>query len=727
MSKKLNLRNLLALIAIPPIVLLAFIAAYGATVTFLGTPSIDEIKTGVQVLSLVAVAGMLLSVGMVIVVGRRVLEPIKEVSEAAKELADVRLPLLIESLSNPGVSMPDFEPLAVSGETELAQLGDALNSLQNRAVTVANEQQRVVKEGISELVVNLARRNQSLLDRQIENIDNLESTEEDPDRLENLFRLDHLATRMRRNAESLLVLAGAEPSRRRGGPVVLADVVRVAMSEIEDYQHVAMGEIKTAHIGPQGAVDVAHLMSELLENATQFSPPDAPVEVFGGFDVNGFYEIVVRDHGIGMSAEQIANANATIQNPPELGLALTRSLGFQVIGRLSERLGVQVALGHTEGGGTTAAVRIPGSALSSGAAANIPAAFQPAPGATGAPTPRIAPAPAAAAAPAPTTFQPAPAAFESTSNPPAFQPAPFEAESAPAGFEPSPFEAQQAPAAFQPAPFEAESAPAGFETSPFEAQQAPAAFDPSPPRQPEPQEQFWADSPSQEAYQPEPAPQVFDLPHPAPQPFDQYEAAPTTDWHEAPAPQAFQPPAPQPAPAPQHAPAPQAFQPPAPQQAPAPQPAPAPQHAPAPQAFQPPAPQPAPAPQHAPAPQAFQPPAPQRAPAPQQQPDAGWATPPAPSASAPAPSMEHAMPTGAAFDQGVDALLDDPANRTSSGLVRRDRSQNHAPVSEGRAIPSAGAATAATASNRSPEEIRNMLARYRDGLKSRPDAGHGPN
>ena len=240
MSRNVKLRTLLGAIVVPPIVLLGLIAGYGALIYLRGVPSAAEIRQDILLLSLVAIAGMILSAAMVLVIGRRVMQPITEVSEAATELAEVRLPMLIESLSTPGASAPEFAPLQIHGKTELAELGDALNMLQDRAVAVAAEQQRVVKEGISELVINLARRNQSLLDRQIDTIDELESNEENPDRLEKLFRLDHLATRMRRNAESLLVLAGAEPSRRRGGPVVLSDVVRVAMSEIEDYQHVTL-------------------------------------------------------------------------------------------------------------------------------------------------------------------------------------------------------------------------------------------------------------------------------------------------------------------------------------------------------------------------------------------------------------------------------------------------------------------------------------------------------
>ncbi len=673
MSKKPKLRTLLALVAVPPIVLLGLIAAYGASVTFVGSPTLASLKSDAQTLSLIAIAGVLLSIGMVMVVGRRILDPINEVSDAARELADVRLPKLIESLSTPGSTLPAFERLQVGGQTELAELGEALNSLQTRAVTVANEQQRVVKEGISELVINLARRNQSLLDRQIENIDNLESNEEDPDRLESLFRLDHLATRMRRNAESLLVLAGAEPSRRRGGPVALADVIRVAMSEIEDYQHVKLREIAPAHIGPQGAVDVAHLMSELLENATQFSPPDAPVEVGGRFNSKGFYEIVVADHGIGMSAEQIAAANRTIMNPPELGLALTRSLGFQVMGRLAQRLGVVVDLGQSEGGGTSARVSIPSEVLSTGAAANVPAAFKSAPGGARraeAPRPRPTPAPADTPAPA--------------------QAPPVEAAPAPApAIRPAPVVPQQ---------------PSVLENAPFAPEET--LFAPEARPEPIPENRQWPtereSTPPAEAQRPTTEPTPWDEPSPWDEPTPVQAPSPSRDEGisaddfsnllsgASPEQTPVRPSRPQ-----RDAGRDDSFgqfesEPPA---GPADRPDPA----------------------HMPQQQTRHEPAPDH-----------WSAPPVPTAASPAPSMEHAIPTGAAFEQGVDALLDDPAHRTDSGLVRRDRSQSQAPVREGREIPGASPSAPVAAPSRSPEEIRNMLSRYREGLKGHPDSAQGP-
>ena len=210
-------------------------------------------------------------------------------------------------------------------------------------VEVAEEQGALLRKGIGDIFINLARRNQTLLDRQIEFIDQLEANEEDPDQLDNLFKLDHLATRMRRNAESLLVLAGAEPPRRRGRPVALADVVRVAIGEVEDFARISLLALDDVTVGGNVAVDLAHLLSELMENATHFSPPDTTVEIVGHRSETG-YTLSVSDQGIGMSADQLAEANNQLARPPLVGLALSRSLGFIVIGRLSSRFGIAVKL-----------------------------------------------------------------------------------------------------------------------------------------------------------------------------------------------------------------------------------------------------------------------------------------------------------------------------------------------------------------------------------------------
>ena len=267
---------------------------------------------------------------------------------------------MVESMRTAGrAPAPTMTPIRVKGRDEVAQLGRAFADIQNVTVEVAEEQGNLLRRGISDIFVNLARRNQSLLDRQIDFIDQLESREENPDQLENLFRLDHLATRMRRNAESLLVLAGAEPTRRRGRPVELADVVRVAMGEIEDFSRIQLLSIDSATVAGSVAVDLAHLMSELMENATAFSPPDSDVEVVGHQSGDGSYQLTLSDRGIGMSAEQIASANQTLSEPPIIGLDLSRSLGFTVVSRLAHRLGVTVRLASSSEGGVTALVTVP--------------------------------------------------------------------------------------------------------------------------------------------------------------------------------------------------------------------------------------------------------------------------------------------------------------------------------------------------------------------------------
>ena len=177
-------------------------------------------------------------------VARSITRPLGRLTDAAYDLSNEKLPRLVEQLRSPNASVQsigaDIEAIDVRSSDEIGQLGEAFNAIQQVTVDVADEQAALLRRGISDIFVNLARRNQALLDRQIEFIDQLEANEEDPDQLENLFRLDHLATRMRRNAESLLVLAGAEPTRRRGRPVPLTDVVRVAIGEVEDFARISL-------------------------------------------------------------------------------------------------------------------------------------------------------------------------------------------------------------------------------------------------------------------------------------------------------------------------------------------------------------------------------------------------------------------------------------------------------------------------------------------------------
>jgi len=317
-----------------------------------------------------ALAAVLLALGLAVVVASSIARPVRHLTTAVDRVATEQLPKLVEGMTNPAETdlehlRTGIDQLEVKGGAELARLTASVNAIQEVAVEVATEQATMLRKGIGDMFVNLARRNQGLLDRQLEYIDDLEAQEEDPDQLEHLFKLDHMATRMRRNAESLLVLAGAEPNRRRGQPVPLTKVVLAAVGEIEHFARVDLLDLDQADVASNAAADLAHLLSELMENATQFSPPEARVEVVGHRGGEG-YTLSVTDSGIGMSPEQMAEANDLLARPPLLGLALSRSLGFIVVSRLSDRHGVTVRLVPAANGGVSAVILVPASILVAG-------------------------------------------------------------------------------------------------------------------------------------------------------------------------------------------------------------------------------------------------------------------------------------------------------------------------------------------------------------------------
>ncbi|MGD9793936.1 MAG: nitrate- and nitrite sensing domain-containing protein [Acidimicrobiia bacterium] len=328
---------------------------------------------GFLVLAAAALGFALLAASMF---GRSIVRPIAQLTRAARRVSNEHLPRLLETLRGTADDSTPLtvEPIVLDSHDELGHLADAFNTIQETAVAVAGEQADMIRRGIGEMFVNLARRNQSLIDRQIGFLDELEANETDPDVLSDLFRLDHLATRMRRNAESLLVLAGTEPPRRWGKPVALSDVVRAAIGEVEDYARVRIVGLDERPVHGAVAADLAHLLAEILDNASQYSPPDAPVEVHGAV-VPGGYRIAVRDRGIGMAPDQILESNTLLADPPRTGLHLSRSLGFTVVGRLSQRHGVRVQLHVPEGVGLLATVNIPATLLvSTGAGSTGPGA-----------------------------------------------------------------------------------------------------------------------------------------------------------------------------------------------------------------------------------------------------------------------------------------------------------------------------------------------------------------
>jgi signal transduction histidine kinase len=311
-----------------------------------------------------AAAAIGAAVAIAIVVARQTTKPLAALTRAAQDVSHRQLPQLVDSMRRgTEPSLAGIGPIDAKSRDEIGELGRAFNAIQSVAVEVAREQAALLRRGISDLFVNLARRNQSLLDRQIELIDGLEADEQDPDALQALFRLDHLATRMRRNADSLLVLADAEQLRRWQEPVPLLDVVRGAAAEIADFARVSItGLDQQMAVSGSAAADLTHLMAELLENATSFSPPQTPVTVHGAPHGDGVV-LAVTDQGLGMPDDRVAEANHLLADPPAAGLALSRILGLYVVGHLAARHGIVVELRPGEERGLTALVAIPGQLL----------------------------------------------------------------------------------------------------------------------------------------------------------------------------------------------------------------------------------------------------------------------------------------------------------------------------------------------------------------------------
>jgi signal transduction histidine kinase len=311
-----------------------------------------------------AVFAMLATLLLIWFVSRAVIGPVRRLTAAAREMSQRQLPALVESLRTGGdVSAIRPVRVEVQSEDEIGELAQAFNDVEAVTFQVAQEQSQLLRKGMGDLFVNLARRNQSLVQRQLELLDDLERNEHDPSALDALFKLDHMATRMRRNAESLLVLSGAEQPRQWQQPIALIDVVRAAAAEITDFPRVELVDIDDGlAVSGRAVSDVAHLLAELLENATSFSPPDSAVVVSGAVSATGFV-LAVSDQGIGVAADRMAEANKLLADPPVVGLALSRALGLHVVGSLAARHGISVELRPGASGGLVALVALPTAVL----------------------------------------------------------------------------------------------------------------------------------------------------------------------------------------------------------------------------------------------------------------------------------------------------------------------------------------------------------------------------
>ncbi|MEU9335264.1 nitrate- and nitrite sensing domain-containing protein [Streptomyces sp. NPDC048290] len=316
----------------------------------------DAIVTGAIVV--VALLAAFILAGMV---ARQMSRSMRQLRNAAFSIAEQRLPMLVDQLSrtDPGRVDTRVAPIPITSTDEIGEVARAFDQVHREAVRLAAEQ-ALLRGNINAIFTNLSRRNQSLIEGQLTLITDLENNEADPDQLENLFKLDHLATRMRRNGENLLVLAGEEPGRRWDQPVPLVDVLRAASSEVEQYERIELQGVPEAEIHGRAVTDLVHLLAELLENATTFSSPQTKVRVTATRLPDGRVMIEIHDKGIGLTAEDFADINHKLANPPTVDAAISQRMGLFVVGRLSDRHGIRVQLRPSgEQAGTTSLIMLP--------------------------------------------------------------------------------------------------------------------------------------------------------------------------------------------------------------------------------------------------------------------------------------------------------------------------------------------------------------------------------
>ena len=320
--------------------------------------------TGVIISSSAVLLVLALALVFTTIIGRSMVRPLRRLRAGALEVAGQRLPETVRQMSETdgeGVSL-EVEPIDVESSDEIGQVARAFDQVHREALRLAANE-AALRGNVNAMFVNLSRRSQSLVERQIQLIDDLELGEQDAERLSSLFQMDHLATRMRRNSENLLVLAGHDVSRRWNQPIALVDVLRAAVSEIEQYERVTLNVQPGIAVRGQAVNDVVHLLSELAENATSYSSAETPVNIAGHLLSSGGVLLDITDQGVGMGAEEMAHANWRLDNPPVVDVAVSRRMGLFVVARLAVRHGIRVRLRPAASGGLTALVWLPDEAV----------------------------------------------------------------------------------------------------------------------------------------------------------------------------------------------------------------------------------------------------------------------------------------------------------------------------------------------------------------------------
>ncbi len=311
---------------------------------------------------------LILAFVIALLIARSMLRPLRTLRRSALDVADWRLPDAVNTIladPNPDVAeQVRVEPLPIYTKEEIGRVARSFDAVHSQALRLASEQ-ALLRNNVNDLFVNLARRSQTLVQRQLSLIDRLEQDEQDPDQLSSLFELDHLATRMRRNNENLLILGGADLTRRVMRPVPLAEVVGAAVSEVEQYRRVTVEDSPELAIQGRIVNDLVHLLAELLENATVFSNPDTEVTVRTLYR-RGELVMEIRDRGVGIDRSEIVGINERLSRPPEVDVSVSRRMGLFVVGQLAQRHNIRVHLANNEDneGGVTAIARLDGEYVS---------------------------------------------------------------------------------------------------------------------------------------------------------------------------------------------------------------------------------------------------------------------------------------------------------------------------------------------------------------------------
>ncbi|HKQ01333.1 MAG TPA: nitrate- and nitrite sensing domain-containing protein [Actinomycetes bacterium] len=310
--------------------------------------------------SLLLAAALVLAVALTLITARSLIRPMRRLEAAAEETATQRLPGVVQRLQDGeqvDLQAESAPPIEVHSRDEIGHLAEAFNSVHRVAVRVAGRE-AALRRSVGDMFLNLARRSQSLIERQLEVIDELEVNGSGAEVQAGLGELDHLATRMRRNAENLIILSGSEPARRWHGPIGLTEVVLASVGEVKEHTRVELLPLDEVQLAGHAAADVMHLLAELIENAVTFSAPGTKALV-AGQPLPAGYLLEIEDQGLGMTDEQLVKVNQRLAKPPDVDLALAQMLGFFVVTQLAAKHGIKVQLRHSWYGGVTALVLLP--------------------------------------------------------------------------------------------------------------------------------------------------------------------------------------------------------------------------------------------------------------------------------------------------------------------------------------------------------------------------------